>query len=473
MPVAWSEWNQETFRRAFETKRPILLALHASWSSWSRIMEREAYSDPEIVRLAEKEFVPIRVDVDRRPDVNDRYNPGAIPAMALLDSEGVLLYATAYMDSDELRMLLGQFLGGFAAGRDKLADAARERDQKIRDIMQARHPVPGMLGPAIVTRTLEGILADIDPIHGGFGRGAKLPLPASLTLLAECVDDDPRVRPALAAVLEAVMTRGLADRVEGGFFAGCAGEGWTRPSTEKLLDVNARLARAFLEGGRALGDDRFVLKSGETVDWIRSTLLDPDRAAFFGSQAADEEYFSRDAKGRSQMARPAADRTVFTDRSALAASALLALGVPESGAIAKRAIDGLLKSGAESHCEGGSTGLLRDRVALGHAVLDDGRVAEAERIGSRLVADYFSAEDQGLLDRRPGVEELGELSRKRSDPGDTGDGARFLLRLSKAANEPRYRADAERILRAFPDFAPDWGHATAEIASAVRLWLAG
>ncbi|HZN62317.1 MAG TPA: DUF255 domain-containing protein [Planctomycetota bacterium] len=471
MPVDWSDWSVESFRRARETKRPILLALVASWSPWSRMMDREAYSDPEIARLAAADFVAIRADVDRRPDVNDRYNPGAIPAVALLDSEGTLLYATAYMDADELRMILGQLVESYKAGPAKLGEAARERDEKVRAILRGRHPVPGVLGPEIVTRTLEGILADLDPIHGGFGRGAKLPLPASLMLLAECVKDDPRVRPALAGVLESLMTRGLADRVEEGFFAGCAGEGWTRPSTEKLLDVNARLARAFFAGGRALGDERFILKSGETVDWIRSTLLDPDRGEFFGSQSADEEYYSRDAKGRSEMARPPVDRTVYVDRSALAASAFLALGVPASAAIAKRALDGLLESGGEKHCEGGSTGLLRDRVALGHALLDDGRTVEAERIGSRLVADFWSAEEQGLLDRRPGVEELGELSRPRSDPAETGEGARFLLRLATAANEPRYRADAERILRGFPDFAPDWGHSTAEIASAVLLWL--
>lgn len=471
MPVAWSDWNEEAFRRARDLRRPILLALGASWNSWSRIMDREAYSDPEITRLAAADFVAIRVDIDRRPDVNDRYNPGAIPAVALLDPEGTLLYATAYMDADELRMLLAQFVTGFAGGQGKLAEAARERDEKVREIMRGRHPVPGVLGPGIVKRTLEGILADIDPIHGGFGRGAKLPLPASLVLLAESVDDDPRIRPALAGVVEALVTKGLADRVEEGFFAGCAGEGWTRPSTEKLLDVNARLARALLEAGRALGDERFVLKSGETVNWIRETLLDPERGTFFGSQASDEEYFSRDTKGRSEMDRPAVDKTVFTDRAALAASAFLALGVPASAAIARRAIDGLVKAGFESHCPGGSTGLLRDRVALGHALLDDGRHADAERIGSRLLVEYWSEEERGLLDRRPGVEELGELSRPRSDPGETGDGARFLLRLSKAVNEPRYRSDAERILRGFPDFAPDWGHATAEIASAVRLWL--
>jgi uncharacterized protein len=471
MPVAWSDWNDDAFRRARETKRPILLALLTSWSSWSRIMEREAYSDPEIVRIAASDFVAIKADIDRRPDVNERYNPGAIPAVAMLDSEGVLLYATAYMDADELRMLMAQFITGYAAGRGKLAEAAKDRDEKIRAILRGRHPVPGALGPEIVKRTLEGILADVDPIHAGFGRGAKLPLPASLTLLAECVNDDPRVRPALTGVLEALTARGLEDKVEGGFFAGCAGEGWTRPSTEKLLDVNARLARAYLEAGRALGDERFVLKAGETANWIRTTLHDPGLGAFLGSQAADEEYYSRDAQKRAEMARPAVDPTVFTDRSALAASAFLALGVPESGALAKRAIDGLLK-GADRHCAGGSPGLLRDRIALGHALLDDGRNSEAERIGSRLVADYWSAEEQGLLDRKPGVEELGELSRPRSDPGETGDGARFLLRLSKAVNEPRYRADAERVLRGFPDFAPDWGHATAEIASAVKLWLA-
>jgi uncharacterized protein YyaL (SSP411 family) len=321
-----------------------------------------------------------------------------------------------------------------------------------------------VLGRDIVTRTLGGILADIDPIHGGFGRGAKLPVPSSLRLLAESVDDDPRIRPALTRVLDDLMTKGMADRIEGGFFAGCAGEGWTRPSTEKLLDVNARLAHAFFAGGRALGEERFVAKGRETAAWIRSTLGD----GLFGSQSADEEYHSRDAAGRSKLARPGVDRTTFTDRSAQAASLFFALG---DGAAATRILDALRPGQGETHCEGGSVGLLRDRVALGHAFLDAGWTADAERIGSRLVADYGSAEEQGLLDRRPGVEELGELVMQRTDPGETGDGARFLLRLAKAVNEPRYRADAERVLRGLPDFTPDWGHPTADIASAVRLWL--
>jgi uncharacterized protein YyaL (SSP411 family) len=172
------------------------------------------------------------------------------------------------------------------------------------------------------------------------------------------------------------------------------------------------------------------------------------------------------------MERPRVDRTVLLTGGA-GGVGLSCPRRPRVGALARHAIDAILKAGVESHCDGGSTGLLRDRVALGHALLDDGRNAEAERLGSRLVEDYWSEEERGLLDRRPKVEELGELSRPRSDPGETGEGARFLLRLSKALNEPRYRADAERILRGFPDFAPDWGHSTAEIASAVKLWLAG
>ncbi len=471
MPVAWSEWNDEAFRRARESKHPILLALAAPWSSWSRIMDREAYADAEIARTAAADFVAIRVDVDRRPDVNDRYNPGAIPAVALLDEEGVLLYATAYMDADEFRMLLGQFIVGYASNHARLAESARDRDEKVRTILKGRHPVPGSLGPEIVTRTVEGILADIDPIHGGFGRGAKLPLSSSLRLLAECVDDDPRVRPALAGVLDDLMTKGLEDRIEGGFFAGCAGEGWTRPSTEKLLDVNARLMRAYLEGGWALGESRYLDAAHRIGDWITRNLVDRDRRTLAGGMVQDEEYYSRDAEGRGKMARPAIDRTVYTDRSALAASALRLSADVAQGTIGAAALDHVFRRQPDAHCEGGSVGLLRDHVALGHALLDYDRVADAERIGSRLVEEYFSADEQGLLDRRPGVEELGELSRKRSDPAETGDGARFLLRLAKSANEPRYRADAERILRGFPDFAPDWGHVTAEVASAVRLWL--
>jgi len=186
------------------------------------------------------------------------------------------------------------------------------------------------------------------------------------------------------------------------------------------------------------------------------------RRAFMGSVAADEEYYSRDAAERAKIAKPVIDRNRYTDRSAPAAAALRSVKpIP----IANLAHPG------EAHCEGGSVGLLRDRVALGHALLDFDNVPAAERLGGDLLAVYWSSEERGLLDRRPGVEELGELSRKRSDPAETGSGARFLLRLAKAAKEPRYRADAERIFRGLPDFGLDWGHTTVEIARAVRLWL--
>jgi uncharacterized protein YyaL (SSP411 family) len=129
MPVAWSDWSDEAFRRARDTSRPILLALGAPWSSWSRIMEREAYSDPGVTNVVAARFVAIRVDIDRRPDVNDRYNPGAVPAVALLDPLGVMLYATAYMDANELRMLLSQFLSSYTTSQDRIAEAARQRDE--------------------------------------------------------------------------------------------------------------------------------------------------------------------------------------------------------------------------------------------------------------------------------------------------------------------------------------------------------
>lgn len=447
-PIPWLDWNEDAFRRARETGRPILLALVAPWSSWSRRMEREAFSDPEVARLVDGGFVPIRVDADRRPDVNDRYSPGGVPAAAFLDPEGVLLYATTYLDADELKRLLIQFTQRFGENRAPFADAARERDAKIAQILRARHPELMIPGPDIVARTLEGIVADFDAIHGGFGRGAKLPLPGTLLFLAE---SGFRGKPVLEKSLDAVR-RGLWDPIDGGFFAGCAAEGWTRPSTEKLLDVNAGLMGAFLEAGRrdqALG----------IAQWIERTLHDPERRAFMGSVAADEEYYSRDAAERAKMAKPEIDRTVYTDRSALAASAFRTVKtIPMALA-------------GEAHCEGGSVGLLRDRVALGHAHLDAGNIPEAERMGADLFSVYWSSEERGLLDRRPGVEELGELSRRRSDPSETGSGARFLLRLAKATGERRYREDAERILRGLPDFGLDWGHSTVEIARAVRLWL--
>ncbi|MER3457287.1 MAG: hypothetical protein C4309_00195, partial [Chloroflexota bacterium] len=79
--VHWREWGEEAFREAREQDKPILLDISAVWCHWCHVMDHGIPGDPihtgsynndEIADFINTYFIPVRVDTDRRPDINAR-----------------------------------------------------------------------------------------------------------------------------------------------------------------------------------------------------------------------------------------------------------------------------------------------------------------------------------------------------------------------------------------------------------------
>ena len=69
-------------------RKPILLSLVTAWSDECATMDRTTYAHPEVVSLIDERFVAVRVDADRRPDINERYNLGGWPTTVFLTERG-------------------------------------------------------------------------------------------------------------------------------------------------------------------------------------------------------------------------------------------------------------------------------------------------------------------------------------------------------------------------------------------------
>src|SRR5947199_10243120 len=72
-PVQWHPWGEAAFAKAQAEDKPILLDIGAVWCHWCHVMDRESYEDPEVAKLINENFVPVKVDRDERPDVDTRY----------------------------------------------------------------------------------------------------------------------------------------------------------------------------------------------------------------------------------------------------------------------------------------------------------------------------------------------------------------------------------------------------------------
>src|SRR2546425_7761984 len=113
-PIDWYPWGDEALDRAKQEDRPIFLSIGYSACHWCHVMEREAFSDPEVARILNERFVPIKVDREERPDLDDLYmtavlamnGSGGWPLSVFLTPDRKPFYGGTYLPKDRFRQTL-------------------------------------------------------------------------------------------------------------------------------------------------------------------------------------------------------------------------------------------------------------------------------------------------------------------------------------------------------------------------------
>jgi hypothetical protein len=119
--IEWRPWGEAAFAEARRRGRPVLLSLSAVWCHWCHVMDETSYSDPRIIASANRDYVPVRVDNDRDPDVNRRYNMGGWPTTAFLTAGGEVITGATYLPPDDMAAALDNVRAYFDEHRDELA----------------------------------------------------------------------------------------------------------------------------------------------------------------------------------------------------------------------------------------------------------------------------------------------------------------------------------------------------------------
>jgi hypothetical protein len=151
--IHWIEWGEEAFRRSREENKPILLSISAVWCHWCHVMDETSYSDGQVISLLNEKFIPVRVDSDRRPDINSRYNQGGWPTTVFLTTDGEIIAGTTYISEDQLVRLLTDV---FELYRNKSADI--DAAMQIIKNKRRNEPVPAT---GNIDQTLVDYVTDI------------------------------------------------------------------------------------------------------------------------------------------------------------------------------------------------------------------------------------------------------------------------------------------------------------------------
>ena len=138
----------------------------------------------------------------------------------------------------------------------------------------------------------------------------------------------------------------------------------------------------YLYAHRVTGDEGYARTARELIAYVNRTLFDANDGFFYGSQDADEHYYTLDAEERAKLPAPFVDPTLYVNWNALMASryveAAWTLDSVELLTQAQRVLAFLWahcrdSEGAMHHFYDGTakvSGLLTDQVTVALAMLD-------------------------------------------------------------------------------------------------------
>ncbi|HEX5239501.1 MAG TPA: thioredoxin domain-containing protein [Candidatus Limnocylindrales bacterium] len=303
-PVDWSPWGPDALARAKLLDRPIFLSIGYAACHWCHVMERESFEDEATAAFLNAQFVPIKVDREERPDLDQVYmaavqamtGGGGWPMSVFLTPEGRPFYGGTYFPDrpshglPSFRQVLETIARAWREQRGELESAglrlASALDQAARAGEDAgRNAAPG---PELVEEAVATVIGAFDSTTGGWGTAPKFPQPMTIELLLQRAVGarDAAALSVARRALEAMAAGGIRDQLGGGFHRYATDARWLVPHFEQMLYDNAQLARVYLLAWSATGDPElrdvgigvleFMLRDLRRDDGTFASSLDAD-----------------------------------------------------------------------------------------------------------------------------------------------------------------------------------------------------
>lgn len=300
-PVAWLPWGEEAFARAREEDKPIFLSVGYSTCHWCHVMAHESFENERVAEVLNRNFIPVKVDREERPDVDRIYmlfvqastGSGGWPMSVWLTPDRKPFYGGTYFPPDSR---YGR--PGFIDVLQHLARAWKEEKERIEASgAQVVEQLRGMTANARTAQAPEQGLFDagyeqfrrmFDSRWGGFGAAPKFPRPAVLHYLLRyhALNTRSEALDMVAATLRGMALGGMHDQLGGGFHRYSVDEQWFVPHFEKMLYDQAQLAVSYLEAFQVTGEQEFADVARDIFSYVLRDLTS-EAGAFYSAEDAD------------------------------------------------------------------------------------------------------------------------------------------------------------------------------------------
>ncbi|MBI2813615.1 MAG: thioredoxin domain-containing protein [Opitutae bacterium] len=320
-PVDWLPWGEEAFAQARAEQKPIFLSIGYSTCHWCHVMAHESFENPAVAAVLNRDFVPVKLDREERPDLDRVYmayvqqttGHGGWPMSVWLTPDLKPFFGGTYFPPGDRHGRPGfvtvlnaitrhwrEQREKILAGADEVVAALRSRSRgtvegPAREV--AGQPAPAETLPEAASEALTKAFQYFHEAHdstwGGFGGAPKFPRPSTLNFLFRMAALQGRktaigVEMAKMAVftLRKMAEGGLQDHVGGGFHRYSVDEQWFVSHFEKMLYDQAQLAVSYLEARQATGVEAYAWVARDIFTYVRRDLTHP-AGGFYSAEDAD------------------------------------------------------------------------------------------------------------------------------------------------------------------------------------------
>ncbi|MBQ7668847.1 MAG: thioredoxin domain-containing protein [Clostridia bacterium] len=306
-PINWYPWGNEALNKAVIEDKPIFLSIGYSTCHFCHKMAKEAFSDEEIAKFLNENFVSIKVDREERPDIDAIYMDAAVrmtenagwPLNIFLTPEGKPFFAgTYYPDKKEegsidFLTLLKAILKNWKENKKAIYESADEVVKKMEYVPKDLEKVTD----DTVANAIWIMKSIFDDKYGGFGGAPKFPIAHQIFFLLRYwyLYKEEYVLYMVEKTLDNIAEGEIYDKENGGFYRYATTQDWKSPHYEKMLYTNALMILAFTECYKVMKKIKYKDVIEESLDYIKKRLLSIE-GGFYSAEDSEIQKDDKDSQ---------------------------------------------------------------------------------------------------------------------------------------------------------------------------------
>ena len=281
-PVHWRPWGPEALAEAAEQNKPILLSVGYTACHWCHVMNHESFANEATAALMNEKFIPVKVDREERPDIDQYYQTaannmgvnGGWPLTMFLTPKGEPFFAGTYFPPEDrfgqpaFSKVLEDVARVYHEQPEPVAETIARVNQQLIALWARDHR--GQLNGSVLDDCAIRIGQRFDIFYGGISGEMKFPAAPLVEYLwrAYLRSGAFQFQQLAQTTLDGLGRGGIYDHIGGGWFRYAVDSRWLIPHFEKMLYDNAQLIELFTLIWQNTRVPYYRDRVEETVAWM-------------------------------------------------------------------------------------------------------------------------------------------------------------------------------------------------------------